>query len=194
MIRTPEGTKITVDEGSDTQVDGKNIPTNAAFHYTITNNGDLVSSPSSEMVGGVAAQLVGNTVLPSVTHLSSGGVFTSTLHMLVHLSQPDLNQLGGALKSGQTSIQITLSIRERGTLIPTLTVPLDTFHNVLEVTTSLGHIEVTNAAKGAGGAFDSALYPELKKEMGYQTWYAKDNGPIQIELSGLVAHLTSCTG
>jgi hypothetical protein len=142
----------------------------------------------------MAAQLVGNTVLPSVRHLSSGGVFSSTLHLLVPLSESDLSQLSGSLQPGQTSLQIAISIREKGTVVPTLTVPLGTFHDVLEVTSSLGQVEVTNAAKGAGGAFASALYPELKKELGNQTWYAKNNGPVQFELSGLVAHLTSCTG
>jgi len=194
VTTTPRGTQITIDEGSDTQVDGKNIPTNAALHYTITRSGDLVSSPSSELIGGMAAQLVGNTVLPSVRHLSSGGVFSSTLHLLVPLSESDLSQLSGSLQPGQTSLQIAISIREKGTVVPTLTVPLGTFHDVLEVTSSLGQVEVTNAAKGAGGAFASALYPELKKELGNQTWYAKNNGPVQFELSGLVAHLTSCTG
>jgi hypothetical protein len=191
---TPQGTQITVDEGSDTQVDGKSIPTNAALHYTITNNGDLVSSPSSDMIGGVAAQLVGNTVLPSVKRLMSGGVFASTLHMLVPLSQSDLSQLSGALKPGQKSMDIALSIRERGSLIPTLAVPLGRFRDVLDVTTTLGRIDVTNAVKSAAGALASALRSDLKKEVSYQTWYAKDNGPVQFELSGVVAQLTSCTG
>jgi len=188
------GTRVTVEESSATQVAGKDIPTNAALHYTITREGSLVSSPSAGMFGGQTAQLVGNTVLPSVGQLLSGRSFTASLHEIVPLSAAQLSQVRSALKPGQTSLQIALALRERGRLVPTLTVPLGTFHNVLEVSTSLGHVEVKNALPSAAKSFNAALEPTFRKELNFQTWYAKNTGPVQITLAGVMTRMTSCTG
>jgi hypothetical protein len=188
------GTKVTVEESSSTQAAGKDIPTNAALHYTITRSGALVSSPSAAMIGSQAAQLIGNTVLPSVSQLMSGKVFTTSLQEIVPLSSAQLSQVSSALKPGQTSLRIAITLKERGSVVPILTVPLGTFHNLLDVSTSLGQVTVKNALPGAAKTFASALEPTFKKELNFQTWYAKNSGPVQITLAGIVTRMTSCTG
>jgi hypothetical protein len=194
VSRTAQGQAVTVDDASATQVNGQDIPTNSALHFLLTDRGQLVRTPSNQLVGGIGVQTIGNTVLPSVSNLMSGGRYTTRIVVLVVLPPSDLSQLQGALQPNQKDLRAAIAIREVGSVVPVLTVPLGTFHDVLKVDQSLQSISVTNARKSEAGALSSALRSELSREFTSQTWYAKDIGPIRYGLLGLSESVTSCTG
>lgn len=191
---TAAGTNVTVDQSGDTQVGSKQTPTNGALHYTLRDDGSLVSTSANELISGTGAGTRGPTVFPSVKALVSGRTGRSSAVVAVPLSNSDLQQLQGALKPGQTSLNMKIGFINSGSLVPTLVVPMGEFHDVLKVTTKLRGLNVTNASSAGAQALNSALKPEIEKTSNIQTWYARDVGPVQVSIAGLTIKAQSCSG
>jgi hypothetical protein len=192
VAKVRDGHSVSVTEGSSTSVGGTNIPTNSVLHYVLTNDGRLVSVPSAGQFAGQPYEIRGDTTLPSVHTLLSGGTGTSELRISEPLSQSELAQVGSILAPHATALDMSVVLRERGHRGAVLQTPMGTFHNVLVVQASLGSIRVTNAAKGASKALTSELQPVLGKDLANTTWYAPGVGPVRFDVGGIDAAMTSC--
>jgi hypothetical protein len=192
VTKTANGVDVTVNQAGNTETQGTNVPTNSVLHYTLGRNGSLVSNSVNALIGANSAQTGGDSVFPSVQSLIAGHTGVSTVTATVPLSSSDISQLKGALKSGQNSLVMAVQLRSKGSLISNLRVPMGTVHKVLEVSTTLGSLKVTNAIPAAEKALVSALRPDFQKTSNFKTWYARGIGPVQVELAGLVIKATAC--
>jgi hypothetical protein len=186
------GTAVSVTEASSTTVDGTTVPTNAVLHYILTNSGQLISTPSSGQVVGQVFQIEGDTTFPSVTKMLGGGVGMSTLHGSEPLSQTVLSELSSVLQPHATSMIVTMVLEQSGRHIPELTTKYATYHNVLWVRSTLRSIKVENARPSAAKELDSGLESELGKTLSNDIWYAPGQGPVEVELDGIMGYMTSC--
>ncbi len=188
----PTGRSITVDESSSTTADGTTVPTNAALRYILTTSGGLVTIPSSGQAAGQAYRIEGDTAFPSVHALLSGGSSTSSLHLSAPLSASDLTEMKAVLPANATGLDMAVTIRQSGTIVPTLHIPGATYHNALAVRSNLKSISITNALKSAASVLNAAIKPELTKDLSSTTWYALGRGPVKISLGGITGYVTSC--
>jgi hypothetical protein len=186
------GTSVTVTEGSSTTVNGTTVPTNAVLHYILSNNGQLISTPSSGQAIGQVFHLEGDTTFPSVAKMLGGGTGASTVHGTEPLSQATLSQISSVLKPHATSLVVTMVLKQSGHSVPELETKYGTFHNVLWVRSTLTSIKVDNALPAAAKELDSGLKTELAKIESNAVWYAPGEGPVQIELDGIMGYMTSC--
>ena len=191
VAKVRDGHSVSVTEGSSTSVNGTNVPTNSVLHYVLTNNGHLVSVPSAGQFAGQPYEIRGDTTLPSVHTLLSGGTGTSELHISEPLNQSQLAQVGSILTPHATALDMEVVLRERGHHDAALTTPMGTFHNVLAVQATLGSIRVTDAVKGASKALTSELQPVLGKDLANTTWYAPGVGPVRFDVGGIQADVTN---
>ena len=176
------------------QSGGKAQPINSSLQYTLTPHGGLVNEATSTLVVGVGAHTNGTTVLPTVKALLAGGSSLSTIRESVPLPASQLAQISPVLKPNQTGINVSVSLREKGRAVSTLTVPMGTFHHLLEIQTTIHRIQVTNAIPSAGSEIAAAIRPTLSQVLSFSTWYAPKIGPVQVSLGGVTIAATSCSG
>jgi hypothetical protein len=188
----PGGRSITVDEGSSSTADGRTVPTNSALRYVLTSKGGLVTVPSSGQLAGQAYRIDGSTVYPSVQTLLGGGSSTSRLHISLPLAASDLTELKGVLPPKTTDLDMTVSVRQTGTVVPTLSTPGGSLDDALAVHSVLKSITVTNALKSATKELDAALKPVVAKELVTTTWFELDRGPVKFTFDGITGYVTDC--
>jgi len=189
VTKTKEGQAITVDEGSSTNVNGTDVPTNAALHYLITTGGQLISSPSAGQLGGQAYRYVGNTVFPSVRTLLAGGSGLSRVHIAAPLSTRELAQVKSILSAHATSLEMTLVLKQSGAKVAQLQTPAGTYH---DVRSTLKSLDITNALGSARGDLDRQLQPTEAKSVANTVWYAPGYGPVKVIVSGVTGIVTGC--
>jgi hypothetical protein len=193
VSRRSGATFFTVSQNGTTTVSGASVPSQGLLHYVITGGGELQDNTSSVSLGSVNGGVSGVTNLGTVAKLVAGGSVTSVLHVVEPLSASELKDLQGVLRSGQTSLHATLTLASRGTMVPTLTIPLGTLHNVLEVKANVSHIAFTNVVSGASSVLAKSLRSQFDSLLNYSTWYAPGLGPVQVDAAGLTIDASSCT-
>jgi hypothetical protein len=191
---SPRGKSIVITESGAVQSAGQDIPVNASVHYTLTPDGELINEPSNALVVGQGVHTVGNTILPTVKSLLAGGSSVSTIRESIPLPQSQLAQISPALKANQTGLDVSVSLREKGKAVSALTVPMGTFHHLLEVQTKMQAFHVTNAIPSAEKEIDAAIRPTLSKVLSFSTWYAPGVGPVQVSVASLTTVTKGCSG
>jgi hypothetical protein len=187
-----QGRSVTVTEGSSSTANGTSVPTNAALHYILSNEGPLISVPSDYQVGGQAYSIKGDTTYPSVRTLLSGGNSLSSLHVDAPLNQTDVAELKGVLPAGATSLDMAVTVAQRGNAVASLQTPMGTFHHVLAVHSTVKKIAFTNISKADSKELATAIKPLIAKILTATTWYAPGVGDIKNSLDGVVSTVTDC--
>jgi hypothetical protein len=188
----PQGRSVTVTEGSSSTVNGTSVPTNAALHYILSKGGQLISVPSDYQVGGQPYSIKGNTTYPSVRSLLSGGNSVSHLHVDAPLSETDAAELKGVLPAGATSLDMAVSVTQRGNAVASLQTSMGTFHHVLAVHSTVKDIAFTNISKAGSKELAAAIKPLIAKALSATAWYAPGVGVIKNSVDGLVTVVTDC--
>ena len=190
---SPLGKEIVVNQSGSVQAAGKDSPINVSTHYTLRNDGRLMTEPSSGLVAGQQARTVGFTTFPTVKTLLAGGSGVSTIQEVLPLPASELSELSPALKANQTALDMSISLRQSGRSVGNLTVPMGTYHHVLEVKSTISGFSVTNALPSAEKLLNGAIGPTLDKVLTFTTWYAPGVGPIQGDVGGLTTVNKACT-
>jgi hypothetical protein len=193
VTKTKNGRAITIDEGSSTDVNGTNVPTNAAIHYVITKGGQLISAPSAGLLGGQSYQVVGNTVFPNVHTLLAGGSGLSGVHISAPLAQSDLAQIKSILTPHSTALDMALVLKQSGTKVAQLRTSAGTFHNVLEVRSTLRSLDITNALPSARHDLNQEIDSDVGKSVASTVWYAPGFGPVKVLADGVTGVVTGCS-
>lgn len=191
---SPQGKHINVDVSGSSQTGGQDTPINSSLHYTLTSNGSLINQPSSTLVVGVGAHTIGNTVLPTVKALLAGGSSQSSIRETIPLPPSQLAQISSVLKPNQTALDASVTVGEKGKAVSSLTVPMGTFHHLLEVQSTIHTFRVTNAIPSAASEIDAAVRPTLNQALSIATWYAPNVGPVRVDVGGITTTASSCSG
>jgi hypothetical protein len=194
VTSSPQGKHINVDVSGSSQSGGQDVPVNSSLQYTLTPKGGLITEASSALVVGVGAHSNGESVLPTVKALLAGGSSQSSIRESIPLPASQLAQISPILKANQTGLDVTVSLRESGKAVPTLTVPMGTLHHLLEVQTTIRTFRVTNAIPSAASEIEAAVRPTLAKVLSFTTWYAPNVGPVRVDVGGITTTATSCSG
>ncbi len=157
------GKEIVINQSGSVHAAGKDEPINASSHYLLTKDGRLESEPSSALLSGQSEHSVGFTIYPTVKKLLAGGTGVSTVHEVLPLPASELSALSPALKANQTSLDISIALRQSGQAVASLTVPMGTYHHVLEIKSKIGSFSVTNAVPSAEKLLAGAFGPTLDK-------------------------------
>jgi hypothetical protein len=192
VTKTKKGEAITIDEGSSTDVDGTNVPSNEALHYLLTTGGQLISAPSAGQLAGQAYHEVGNTVFPSVRTLLAGGSGLSRLRVSAPLSRSELAQVKPILTPHSTSLEMVLVLKQSGAKLAQLQTTAGTYRDVLVVRSSLESLDITNAVGSARRDLDRELQPTEAKSVANTVWYAPGNGPVKVIVGGVTGIVTDC--
>ncbi len=192
ITKTDQGQAVIVDEGSSTEVDGNSVPTNAADHFLITRDGQLISTPSAGQRDGQSYQETGNTIYPTVHTLLAGGSGLSHVHVTAPLGQSELAQVKSVLLPHATSMAISVVLKLSGTKVAQFRTPEGTYHNVLAVHFTLRSLDVTNALGSARHELDREIEPSLAKAEANTVWYAPGHGPVKVVGGGVTGIVTSC--
>ncbi len=187
-----QGRQVTVDEGSSTTVKGTEVPSNAALHYILTRQGQLVSEPSSGQLAGQAFRVEGNTVYPTVATLLRGGSGLSDVRIVAPLDKSKLSQLRSVLKAHATELEMAIELKQSGSKVASLTTPAGTFHDVLAVHSTLRKLDITNATSATRHILDSEIEPTLAQEEANTVWYAPAYGPVKVDVGGVIGVITGC--
>jgi hypothetical protein len=192
VTKTRKGQAITIDEASSTDVSGTEVPTNAALHYLITTNGQLVSAPSAGQLSGQAYRVVGDTVFPSVRTLLAGGSGLSRVRISSVPSKSDLAQIKPILVPHATSLEMVLVLKQSGTKVAQLQTSAGTYHDVLAVRSTLKSLDVTNVLPRDRRGLDRQIQPTVAKSLTTTVWYAPGYGPVKVIAGGITGVVTSC--
>jgi hypothetical protein len=192
VTKTDKGQAVTVDEGSSTEVRGTSVPTNAADHFLITKDGQLISTPSAGQRDGQSYQFVGNTVYPTVHTLLAGGSGLSHVHGTAPLGPNELAQIRSVLAPHATSLAMSVVFHLSGTRVAQLRTSAGTYHDVLAVRFTLRSLDVTNALPSARRELDREIEPTLAKLEANTVWYAPGHGPVKVVDGGVTGIVTGC--
>ncbi len=190
--KTSKGVNVTIQESGSAQAFNTKIPVNATLHYTLTKRGQLSTNPSAVGFAGRSGSVTGTTVFPSVASLVSGHTSTATFHETIPLTASDKRQLKGDLLPRQSSLKVNITLKNKGAIVPTLTLPIGPLQQLLRIDTSVKSVTVTNSAPKARKQLASALTSELKNQFTTSTWYARNIGPVQVTVLALTTQAASC--
>lgn len=194
VTKTSKGQNVDVAVSGSVQAQGDTASEDSTLHYVLTKSGGLTTTLSNALAEGRGAPTLGQATLPTPKALLAGAHSVSKLSESEPLTPSQLAEMASGLEPHQKTLNVTASLFETGTRVSTLTVPMGTFHNVLEVHSKVDTFEVTNALAKTRGGLDSALLPEVKRELSFATWYAPGVGPVQIIEAGVTIDATGCTG
>jgi len=193
VTKVKKGRAVTVDEGSSTEVNGVNVPTNAALHYILTNSGQLISEPSAGQLAGQAYRVQGDTIYPNVMTLLAGGSGISRVRIDAPLARGDLSKLTGVLKPHATTLNMALNLEQTGSKVALLRTPAGTFHHLMAVHSTLHSLDITDATNYARQSVDSELRPTVAKSVTNTVWYAPGFGPVKVSVGGITGVMTGCS-
>jgi hypothetical protein len=195
ITTTAKGISMTLSEtGTLDDASGAPAPSTSSLKYLLTKTGNLVTQESSVAVSSSAASVMGTTVIPPVAKLIARKSGISTFTEIVPLTASERKSLTGVLLPNQKDLRINASVRETGLGLHSVTVPMGTFLDSLEVKTTLASVHVFNIQPEAAQGFESQLLPTYRSTLNVTTWYAPGVGPVKVQFKGLSGAFTGCSG